>query len=118
MTGRSANLPECFPLCRAQTRDSTYRSSRASASRGHEIRAQHFGEIGLRVRAAFEIKVHRQKCEIVRDVDEAEAVVKLDAIEDDVALRSDMDVIEVQIAVAIANPMLLNSFPKSLWFAA
>ena len=60
----------------------------------------------------FEIKVHGQKCEIIRDVDEAEAIVKLDAIEDGRRFRSNMDVIEVQIAVAIANPVLLNSFPK------
>ena len=66
----------------------------------------------------FEIKIHREKCEIVRDVDEAEAVVELDAIEDGHRLRREMDVIEVQIAVAIANPTLLNSFPNSLWLAA
>ena len=61
-----------------------------------------------RVPSAFEIEIHCQKREVVGDVYETEAVVKLDAIEDGGRLRSEMDVIEVQIAVAIKNPVVFN----------
>ena len=57
----------------------------------------------------LEIEIHRQKCEIIRDVDEAESIVELDTIEDGCRFRREMDVIEAQIAMAIANPPLLNA---------
>src|SRR5207249_9565929 len=62
------------------------------------------------VASLFEIEIHRQKGEIVSDIDEAEAVVEFDAIENRQCSWRDVDVIEVEIAVAIVNAMLLNSF--------
>ena len=64
------------------------------------------------VASAFQIKIHPQKREIVCNVDETEAIVELDAIEDRGRGGSEMDVIEMQIAVAIENPMLLNPFTE------
>jgi len=64
------------------------------------------------IASTVEVKIHRQKCEIVGDINETKPVVKLDAIEDGGCFRSEMDVIEVQIAVAIENPMLLNPIAK------
>ena len=64
------------------------------------------------VTSALEIEIHRQKREVVGDVDEAESVVELDAIKDGGRLRAKMDVIEMQIAVAIEDPMLLNAFKE------
>lgn len=60
----------------------------------------------------LEIKIHRQEGEVIRDVDEAEPVVEFDAIEDGCRFRREMNVIEVQVAMAIANPALLNTFLK------
>ena len=57
----------------------------------------------------FEVEIHRQKCQVVRDVDEAESIVELYTIEDGYRFRREMDVIETQIAMAIANP----SFDRS-----
>ena len=64
------------------------------------------------VASPFEIEVHRQKGEIIGDVDKAETVVEFDAIENRQCSWRDVDVIEVEIAVAIVNAMLLNSFAK------
>ena len=67
------------------------------------------------VASAFEIKIHRQKGEIVGDVDETKPIVELNAIEDGRRFRREMDVIEMQIAMAIKNPMLLNTFVEQVF---
>src|SRR5439155_17433408 len=64
------------------------------------------------VASAFEIKIHRQEREIVGNVDEAKPIVKLDAIEDSSRFRREMDVVEVQIPMTIANAVLLNPLAK------
>ena len=64
------------------------------------------------IASAFEIEIHRQKGEIVCNVKETESVVKLDAIEDGSRFRTEMNVIEMQIAMAIENPMLFNPLAK------
>src|SRR5205823_8085671 len=64
------------------------------------------------IRAAFEIKIHRQKGEIVGDVNESKPVVKLNAIENRSRFRREMNMIQMQVAVAIENPMLLNAFTE------
>ena len=64
------------------------------------------------VASPLEIEIHRQKGEIVSDIDEAEAIVEFDAIENRQCIWRDVDVVEVEIAVAIVNAMLLNSFAK------
>ena len=47
------------------------------------------------VAPAFEIEIHRQKRDIVCDVDKAKAVVELDAVEDGNRFRREMDVVEM-----------------------
>src|SRR5437899_1649962 len=64
------------------------------------------------ISAAFEVKIHCQEREIVRDVDETEPVVELDAIEDRQPVRREVNVVEVEIAMAIADSMLLHSLEK------
>ena len=64
------------------------------------------------VAATFEIEIHRQEGDVVCDVDETETVVELDAIEDRQCLRRDVNVVEVQIAMTVADPVLLNSLKK------
>src|SRR5207244_10795031 len=62
--------------------------------------------------ATFEIEIHRQEGDVVCDVDETETVVELDAIEDRQCLRRDVNVVEVEIAMTVADPVLLNSLKK------
>ena len=57
----------------------------------------------------FEVEIHREKGEIVRDVDEAQAIAELDAIENRDRFRRDVDVIEVQVAMAIANALFCDA---------
>src|SRR5437660_12022403 len=64
------------------------------------------------VASPFKIKIHRQKSDVIGDIDEAEAIVEFDAVEDRKGIWRDVDVVEVEVAVTIANAMLLNSLAK------
>src|SRR5438045_8349802 len=64
------------------------------------------------VASPFKIKIHRQKSDVIGDIDEAEAIVEFDAIEDRKGIWRYVDVVEVEVAVTIANAMLLNSLAK------
>ena len=55
------------------------------------------------------IEIHREKRQVVRNVDKAQAIVELNAVEDSDGLRCDIDVIEPQISVAIENTPVCNS---------
>src|SRR5437764_8882093 len=67
------------------------------------------------VASPFKIKIHRQKSDVIGDIDEAEAIVEFDAIEDRKGIWRDVDVVEVEVAVTIANAMLLNSLAKQFF---
>src|SRR5207237_2709284 len=64
------------------------------------------------VASPFKIKIHRQKSDVIGDIDEAEAIIEFDAIEDRQCIWRDVDVVEVEVAVTIANAMLLNWIAK------
>ena len=64
------------------------------------------------IASAFEIKIHRQKRDIISNVDEAETIVEFDAIKNGCRFRSQMNVVQVDITVAIPDPVLLNSPAK------
>ena len=56
----------------------------------------------------MEVQVHRKKGRVVGHVHVAKTVVELDAVADVQGARRDMDVIEMQIAVAVPDAMLFS----------
>ena len=104
-----------FELRRAQARDLG-----ADECAVHEIEAQHgqadvvprplqvrveeaTGQIG----APAIVKIHDRERDLVHDVDPAHRFAKLDAIEDDELAVDARDVVEMQIAVALADESFL-----------
>ncbi len=57
----------------------------------------------------MKIQIHRQKSRIARDIKVAEAVVELDAVIDMQCVIRHVDVIEMQVAMAIADPALRHA---------
>ena len=68
--------------------------------RGGDARREMPGKIG----AALVVEVHRQEGDVAGHVHVAEAVVELDAVVDVQRARREVDVFEMQVAVAVANP--------------
>src|SRR5437763_14223711 len=66
------------------------------------------------VASPFKIKIHRQKSDVIGDIDDAEAIVEFDAIEARKAIWRDVDVVVAAVAVTLANQILLNSLAKQL----
>ncbi|MFD3001976.1 hypothetical protein ACFS7Z_16510 [Pontibacter toksunensis] len=58
------------------------------------------------------VKVHGQKSNIGGNINVPETVIKLYAVVDTDLAFPDMNVLEVKIAVAILNPVLLHTFFK------
>ena len=52
----------------------------------------------------MKIEIHREKRDVAGDVEMAEAVVELDAIVDVQRVIRHVDVVEVEVAMAIADP--------------
>lgn len=71
-------------------------------------------EIPGQVRTTVIIKVHRQEGDVVGNVDVAEAIIKLDTIVDRERLRSEMNMLQMEVPVAIADPLLANAGVKEL----
>ena len=73
-------------------------------------RGRHLGgEIAREIGPAFVVQIHRQEGGVVRHVHVAEAVVELDAVVDVQRARRDMNVFEVQVAVAVADALFLDA---------
>jgi hypothetical protein len=62
--------------------------------------------------SSFEVEIHREKGEVVRDIDKAEAIVELDAVEDGDRVARDVYVFETQIAVTIEDTTAHDAFLK------
>src|SRR6516162_1975356 len=67
----------------------------------------------------FKIKIHGEKCQIIRDIDKAQPIVKLNAVEDGRFIRCEMDVVDPQVAMAVSNsevpnPVLENLFVRNV----
>lgn len=77
-------------------------------SRIDERLSQTDGEMAGEIRPVVKIEIHREERRVAGDVDTAEPVVEFDAVVDRQPGRREMDVVEVQVAVAIANPILPN----------
>ena len=71
-------------------------------------------EIPGQVRTTVIVKVHRQEGDVVGNVDVAEAIIKLDTIVDRERLRSEMNMLQMEVPVAIADPLLTNPGVKEL----
>ena len=54
------------------------------------------------------VEIHGQKSEVVRPIKVAETIVELDAIVNRKMPRSQMNVLQAQIAMAIANSMFTS----------
>src|SRR4030095_12514831 len=64
------------------------------------------GEVPREVRAPFEIQVHREESNVAGYIHVPKAIVKFDAVVDVERARRKVNVLEVQVAMAIANPVL------------
>ena len=61
-----------------------------------------------------ELKIHRQEREIARDINVTEAGVELDAVIDVHRIWGEMDVLQMQIAMAIADPSAADARVQKL----
>ena len=75
-------------------------------------------EIPGQVRTTVVIKVHRQEGDVVGNVDVAEAIIKLDTIVDRERLRSEMNMLKMQIPVTVSDPVFTHSCAEKLAFRA
>ena len=66
-----------------------------------------FDQRAIQIGIAFKIEIHCQKCQIRSNVAAAKPLVKFNAVDDLDAVRSKIDVIGSQIAVALANFIIL-----------